>query len=70
VISSGSSIRFRCKQEKGDDAMTTKVVDFCTECGEITDFDYDGEQWVCLNCGSHDSQGQFDDSLPQSYDEE
>ncbi len=50
--------------------MTTKVVDFCTECGEITDFDYDGEQWVCLNCGSHDSQGQFDDSFPQSYDEE
>ncbi len=50
--------------------MTTKVVDFCIECGKITEFDYDGEQWVCLNCGGYDSQGQFDDSLPQNYDDE
>ncbi|HPF44300.1 MAG TPA: hypothetical protein PKV15_06330 [Syntrophomonadaceae bacterium] len=46
--------------------MAVKVVDFCIECGEITDFDYNGEQWICLNCGSYDSQGQFNDSIPEA----
>ena len=47
-----------------------KNLEFCTACGEMTEFTYDGEQWVCQNCGSFDSQGDFNDSLPPYPDDE
>jgi ribosomal protein S27AE len=50
--------------------MEKKTEDFCVECGEITEFSYDGEQWLCLKCGSHNSQGDFNDSIPTMIDDE
>lgn len=46
------------------------IQEYCIECGEKTEFLYDGEQWVCKNCGSHNSQGIIDDSIPTINDEE
>lgn len=51
-------------------SMEKKTEDFCVECGEITEFSYDGEQWLCLKCGSHNSQGDFNDSIPTMIDDE
>ena len=44
--------------------MEGRIKDFCIECGNISEFFYDGEQWVCLTCGSHDSMGDQVDSIP------
>lgn len=44
--------------------MGKKNIEFCTMCGEMAEFLYDGEQWVCQNCGSFDCQGEFNESLP------
>lgn len=44
--------------------MGKKNIEFCTMCGEMAEFLYDGEQWVCQNCGSFDCQGEFSESLP------
>ncbi|UWG95755.1 hypothetical protein LPY66_12615 [Dehalobacter sp. DCM] len=50
--------------------MENMIQDFCIECGVTSDFFYDGEQWVCKNCGSHNSQGIMIDSIPSNNDEE
>jgi anaerobic ribonucleoside-triphosphate reductase len=44
--------------------MKIIIEEYCIECGEIVDFTYNGEQWLCLNCGSYDSQGGFSDTDP------
>lgn len=50
--------------------MKGKEERFCVECGEMSEFTYDGEQWMCQNCGCYDSQGDFSDSLPLYDDDE
>jgi ribosomal protein L37AE/L43A len=47
-----------------------KNEEFCIECGETAEFLYDGEQWVCQICGSHNSQGDLADSIPTISDDE
>jgi anaerobic ribonucleoside-triphosphate reductase len=51
-------------------SLGKKIEDFCIECGETTEFSYDGEQWVCQKCGSHNSQGDFEDSIPTLSDDD
>jgi hypothetical protein len=43
--------------------MANTIKAYCIECGEITDFHFDGEDWVCQNCGSFNSQGDPNDSV-------
>ncbi len=43
--------------------------EFCMECGEMAEFTYDGEQWICQKCGSYDSQGDFNESIPIAGDD-
>ncbi|WP_368292599.1 hypothetical protein [Dehalobacter sp. TBBPA1] len=50
--------------------MEKKVQEYCIECGEVTEFLYDGEEWLCKNCGSHNSQGVMNDSIPLNNDDE
>jgi hypothetical protein len=44
--------------------MQNVIEEYCVECGEMVQFSYNGEQWMCLNCGSYDSQGGFGDTDP------
>jgi len=41
--------------------MANKVNSYCTACGEDTHFNYYGEEWVCLSCGSINTQGKHND---------
>jgi anaerobic ribonucleoside-triphosphate reductase len=50
--------------------MKKATEDCCIECGEKTEFSYDGEQWVCMKCGSHNSQGDLIDSIPTLSDDD
>jgi ribosomal protein L37AE/L43A len=58
------------KFKKGELFMKKATEDFCIECGEKTEFSYDGEQWVCMQCGSHNSQGDLIDSIPTISDDD
>ena len=50
--------------------MENTIEEYCVGCGEISEFLYNGEQWMCLNCGSYDSQGGFSDTDPISLDDD
>jgi hypothetical protein len=50
--------------------MQDTLEEYCVECGEIVEFTYNGEQWMCLNCGSYDSQGGFSDTDPVYSDDD
>lgn len=44
--------------------QATIMVEYCVECGEMAEFIYDGEQWMCMNCGCYNSQGGFSETDP------
>ena len=45
--------------------MKKETEQFCVECGELTRFVFEDGQWICENCGSYNSQGDFEDSIPE-----
>lgn len=47
----------------------TIMMEYCVECGEMAEFIYDGEQWMCTNCGCYNSQGGFSDTDPIGGDD-
>lgn len=40
--------------------MEDKIAYFCTSCETNAFFRYDGEDWICQNCGSVNSRGDAD----------
>ncbi len=44
--------------------MENTINAFCSECGEFAEFIYDEDDWICQNCGGHNTQGDPIDSLP------
>ncbi|HWQ70728.1 MAG TPA: hypothetical protein VN370_00265 [Desulfitobacteriaceae bacterium] len=51
--------------------MANIIKAYCVECGESAEFLFDGQDWICRNCGSFNSQGDPGDSvILDSYEEQ
>jgi ribosomal protein S27AE len=53
---------------KEEAQMKGKEERFCVECGEMSEFVYDGEQWMCLNCGVMNRR--VIQAIPPLYDDD
>ncbi len=46
--------------------MKNETEQFCVECGKTARFIFEDEQWICEDCGSYNSQGDLEDSIPEN----